>query len=189
LDTLLEQNSPLELAGGVSRLGFLGILRKVDKTFEISPSNRFRATNSKAFMVDLIKPPSLGRTRSKIGHGRDLIATSIEGLQWIAGAPKITQVAIGEDGLPVRLVVPEPRVFALHKLWLSLQPDRSPLKRKRDFRQGSATGQIALEYLDLPFDPDAPVIRDLPQPLRAQIPGLLDRIRTRSRRSAIERGR
>jgi len=179
LDTLLEENLPLQLAGRVSRMGLLGILRKVDKTFDISHQRKFRAVNSKTFMVDLIKPPS--RKRSKIGSGRDLVASSIEGLQWLAAAPKMTQIAIGEDGFPVRLVVPDPRVFALHKLWLSLQSDRSPLKRKRDFRQGSAIGQIAIEYLDLSFeDPGDPVIADLPPPLHAQIPGLLDRIRTRS---------
>ena len=181
LDTLLEQDPPLQLAGRVSRIGLLGILKKVDRTFDISPSNKFRAVNSKAFRVDLITPPS--RQRSKIGIGRDLVASPIEGLQWIASAPKMTQIAIGEDGFPVRLVVPDPRVFALHKLWLSLQPDRNPLKRKRDFRQGGAIGRIAIEYLNLSFeDHGDPMIANLPQPLRAQIPGLLDRIRTRSPR-------
>jgi hypothetical protein len=179
LDTLLEENPPLQIAGRVSRLGLLGILKRVDKTFDISPDRSFRAVNSKSFMVDLIKPPS--RQRSKIGSGRDLVASSIEGLQWLASAPKMTQIAIGEDGFPVRMVVPDPRVFALHKLWLSLRPDRSPLKRKRDFRQGGVIGRIAMEYLDLSFeDAGDPTIANLAAPLRAQIPGLLDRIRSRS---------
>jgi len=182
LDTLLEENPPLQLAGRISKMGFLGILKKVDKTFEISSERSFRAVNSRTFMVDLIKPPA--RKRSKIGSGRDLVASSIEGLQWLATAPKMTQIAIGEDGFPVRLVVPDPRVFALHKLWLSLQPDRSPLKRKRDFRQGGAVGQIALQYLDMSFeDADDPTIANLAPLLRAQIPGLLERIRSRSPRS------
>jgi len=167
------------LAGGVSKLGLLGILKQLDKTFAISADHSFRAVNSKTFMVDLIRPPV--RQRSKLGAGHDLVATPIEGLQWVAAAPKMTQVAIGEDGLPVRFVVPDPRVFALHKLWLSLQPDRSPLKRKRDFRQGSAVGQIAIEYLGLSFDD--PIVNNLPAALTSQIPGLLDRIRTRASHS------
>lgn len=136
-------------------------------------------------MHDLIKPPSKASlpARSKIGSGRDLVASSIEGLQWLAATPNMTQIAIGEDGFPVRLVVPDPRVFALHKLWLSPQPDRSPLKRKRDFRQGSAIGQIAVHYLDMSFEnAEDPMIANLSLPLRARIPGLLERIRTRSPR-------
>ncbi len=187
LDTLLEENPPLQLAGNVSRAGLLGILKRVDRTFDISPERKFRAINSRMFMVDLIKPPA--RKRSKIGSGRDLVASSIEGLQWFAEAPKMTQFAIGEDGFPIRLIVPDPRVFALHKLWLSLQPDRSPLKRKRDFRQGGAVGQIALQYLDLSFEDAAdPTIANLPPPLRAQIPGLLERIRSRSPHGEKPRG-
>ncbi len=179
LDTLLEENPPLQLAGSVSKTGLLGILRRVDRTFDISHERSFRAVNSKTFMVDLIKPPA--RKRSKIGSGRDLVATSIEGLQWLAEAPKMTQIAVGEDGFPVRLIVPDPRVFALHKLWLSVQPNRNPIKRKRDFRQGGAVGQIALEYLDLSFEDAAdPMIANLAPELRAQIPGLLERIRSRS---------
>lgn len=136
-------------------------------------------------MVDLIKPPS--RQRSKISRNSDLVATSIEGLHWLAAAPKMSQIAVGEDGFPVRLVVPDPRVFALHKVWLSLQTDRSPLERKRDFRQGDAVGRIAIEYLDLSFeDAEDPTITNLAQPLRAQIPGLLDRIRSRSPKRRIE---
>lgn len=182
LDTLLEENPPLEIAGTVSRLGLLGILKKVDKTFDISPERRFRAVNSKTFMVDLIKPP-VGK-RSKIGNGRDLVAPAIQGLDWLGAAPKMSQIVIAEDGLPVRFVVPDPRVFALHKLWLSLQPDRSPLKRKRDFRQGGAVGQIAIEYLNLSFeDAHDPTIANLPPLLSAQIAGLLDRIRSRSPRA------
>jgi hypothetical protein len=179
LDTLLEENPPLQLAGSVSKAGLLGILKRVDRTFDISSERSFRAVNSRTFMVDLIKPPA--RKRSKIGRGRDLVASTIEGLQWLADAPKMTQIAIGEDGFPVRFVVPDPRVFALHKLWLSLQTDRSPLKRKRDFRQGGAVGQIALEYLDLSFeDAGDPVIACLAPPLRAQIRDLLERIHSRS---------
>ena len=133
-------------------------------------------------MVDLIKPP-VGKL-SKIGNGRDLVATAIQGLEWLGAAPKMSQIVIAEDGLPVRFVVPDPRVFALHKLWLSLQPARSPLKRKRDFRQGGAVGQIAIQYLNMSFeDRQDPTIANLPPLLSAQIAGLLDRIRSRSPRT------
>jgi hypothetical protein len=87
------------------------------------------------------------------------------------------QVVIADNGFPTRLVVPDPRVFALHKLWLSLQPTRDPIKRKRNFRQGEALAYLALEYLNLRFDD--PALKDLPTELSSIAPGAVDRLRTR----------
>jgi|HubBroStandDraft_6_1064221.scaffolds.fasta_scaffold2110806_1 hypothetical protein len=92
-------------------------------------------------------------------------------------APKMTAIAVAGNGFPVRMVVPDPRVFALHKIWLSLRPDRSPLKRKRDFRQGEAVAQLSLQYLNLSFDD--PALNSLPPDLTQPIPGLLARLRSR----------
>ena len=86
----------------------------------------------------------------------------------------MTQIVIASNGFPVRFVVPEPRVFALHKLWVSLQPTRDPIKRKRDLRQGEAVAQLALDYFNLRFDD--PAIKSLPTELTAMIPGLVERL-------------
>jgi hypothetical protein len=56
-------------------------------------------------------------------------------------------IVIGEDGYPTPLVVPDPRSFALHKLWLSEQPDREPVKKQRDCDQGLAVAQLVIQYL------------------------------------------
>jgi hypothetical protein len=90
----------------------------------------------------------------------------------------MTQNVIADNGFPVRFVVPEPRVFALHKLWVSLQPTRDPIKRKRDFRQAEAVAQLSLDYFNLRFDD--PAIKALPAALTAMIPGLVERLRERS---------
>jgi hypothetical protein len=60
--------------------------------------------------------------------------------QWLISSPKFSQVVIGEDGYPASLVVPDPRAFALHKLWLSEQSDREPVK-------GLAVAQLIIQYL------------------------------------------
>jgi len=42
---------------------------------------------------------------------------------------------------------PDPRAFAIHKAWLSSQPDREPAKKGRDLSQARLTLQLLLEYL------------------------------------------
>jgi hypothetical protein len=177
LDTLLDGGAGLEIAGAVRSTGLLGLLQKVDKTFKLARQRSFRAVNAKGFMVDLIRAPFVDRTRMvSLGRGEDLIAEPLQGLEWLAEAPRMTQIVISENGYPVRFVVPDPCVFALHKIWLSLQPGRDPMKRKRDFRQGEAVAGLAVKYLNLSFD-DAS-IAELPTELTSMKPGLIERLRS-----------
>lgn len=177
LDTAIDISPGLELGERVRTKGFLGLLRSVDKSFRLAGKRSFRAINGKGFMVDLLRPASKGEAASKlpnIGLGRDLLADPVEGLQWLSLIPKLTQIVIAGNGFPLRLVVPDPRVYALHKLWISLRPDRSPIKRKRDFRQGEIVAQLAVEYLNLSFEDAA--MKALPRDLTMAIPGLLGRL-------------
>ena len=131
-------------------------------------------------MVDLIRAPidqAGGLAFTSIGRGDDLVADQLRGLEWLTTLPLMTQIVIAENGFPVRFVVPEPRVFALHKLWVSLQPTRDPIKRKRDLHQAEAVVQLALDYFNLKFDDAA--IKALPAELTAMIPGLVERINER----------
>ncbi len=178
LDTLLDSKAELEIAGEVRSTGLLGLIQKVDRSFRLVRQRSFRAVNSKGFMVDLIRAPfSDQKGATSIGRKADLIAEPLQGLEWLAGASRMTQIVIAENGYPVRFIVPDPRVYALHKLWLSLQPTRDPLKRKRDFRQGEAVASLALEYLNLSFDDDA--INELPPELTSMRTGLIERLRSR----------
>ncbi len=151
LDTLLNTKSEIELAGSVRSGGLLGILQSVDETFKPQRKRSFRAVNAKGFMVDLIRAPidsSDGIALTRIGGGSDLVAEPLHGLEWLTALPLMTQVVIADNGFPVRFVVPEPRLFALHKLWVSLSPTRDPIKRKRDLRQGEAVAQLSLDYFN-----------------------------------------
>jgi hypothetical protein len=188
LDTLLNTKSEMELAGSIRSGGLLGILQDVDATFKPQRKRSFRAVNAKGFMVDLIRAPidsANGLALTSIGSGIDLIAEQLRGLEWLTALPLITQIVIADNGFPVRFVVPEPRVFALHKLWVSLQPTRDPIKRKRDLHQAEAVVQLALDYFNLRFDDEA--IKALPSELTAMIPGLVERIN--DRRSKTQSGK
>ena len=187
LDTSLNTKSEIELAGSVRSAGLLGILQSVDETFKPQRKRSFRAVNAKGFMVDLIRAPidpAGGLALTSIGGGSDLIAEPLRGLEWLTALPLMTQIVIADNGFPVRFIVPEPRVFALHKLWVSLHPTRDPIKRKRDLRQAEAVAQLSLDYFNLRFDDAA--IKALPAELTAMIPGLVERLRERSSKTRGE---
>ena len=71
----------------------------------------------------------------------------------MSNAPAVEAVIIGSDGMPVRARVPDPRAFAVHKAWLSQQPDRDPIKKPRDLAQSQMMVEVLREHLpQYPFD-------------------------------------
>lgn len=58
--------------------------------------------------------------------------------EWLLLGTFVDQVVPCRDGTPARIVAPDPRWFALHKLWLAGQARRNPLKRPKDRKQGMA---------------------------------------------------
>jgi hypothetical protein len=131
-------------------IDLLDILRKADKSFEPAAPGSFRAVNRDGYMVDLIKPESKSLVRRdpvRMGGPGDLKAAEIRSLNWLISSPKFSQVIIGDDGYPVSMVVPDPRAFSIHKIWLSVQPDREAIKKKRDHDQSLAIALLVIKYL------------------------------------------
>jgi hypothetical protein len=148
----------LHAAARIDPGGFLSILQQVDRSFELIRKRSFRAVNRRGYMVDLLKPEPRSAhllEKRRMGANGDLVAAEIQNLQWLVSSPKFNQVVIGDDGYPAVMVTPDPRAFALHKLWLSRQTDREPIKRKRDKEQALAVGLLVLHYLPhLKFTPE-----------------------------------
>jgi hypothetical protein len=147
----------------------LQILRKVDRSFERS-QQKFRAVNRDGYLVDLIRPmrnPPWTADRETIaGDNDDLAAVQIAGLAWLESAPSFEGMVIDERGEPFRIVTTDPRAWAVHKLWLSKQPDREPVRKKRDEAQARAIGRLVAERLpQFPFASDD--MRMLPRELVA----------------------
>ena len=151
LDLLLDSRRSLELiTSEVRREGLIGILRKVDKSFSLIEKQAYRAVNDRGYMVDLIRPipkPPWKKEPDMVGSASDLKAEDIQNLEWLLSAPKLRQIVIGEDGFPARMTVPDPRVFALHKLWLSRQPGRDPLKKPKDRQQAFMVAELVARHL------------------------------------------
>ena len=159
IDLLWDTRPRLKLLGDaeIRTDGLMGILKKADRTFEPVRKRSFRAVNRDGFMVDLIKaaPRSLNaKEPRRWGDEDDLEAAEIRNLQWLVSAPKFNQTVIGDDGFPAPLTVSDPRAFVLHKRWLSEQPDREPLKKRRDHEQARVLAGLVIRYLpDYPFLP------------------------------------
>lgn len=71
------------------------------------------------------------------------------------------QVIGCRDGSPARIVAPDPRWFALHKLWMAAQAKRNPLKRPKDRKQGLALLDAVAEAMphypmDASFEAELP---------------------------------
>lgn len=173
IDLLHDSRRALKLlAPEIRDEGLLGLLKRVDKSFQSTEPSSFRAANKDGFLVDLIQPllrNHAAPARSRIGSDpADLSAIEIQGLQWLESSLKMEAVAIDEKGFPAQLAVPDPRAFALHKLWLSERDDRDPLKRKRDRRQADVVAQLVCGHLPhLRFDD--PALSALPEQLRDRI--------------------
>jgi hypothetical protein len=166
-DLLWDTKQSLLLAAtGVRREGIMGILRRVDRSFVADYG--FNARNDKGYIVDLLCPETDDLTTMKAGA--DLEATPMAGTEWLLAAPQFEQTIIGEDGRPLRIVVPEPRTFALHKLWVSKRDDRDPVKRPRDAAHARVVAELVRIYLRKRF-----LVKEmpwLPNELRARIKDL-----------------
>jgi len=151
MDILWNAQSQLRLKVDFEDTGLLGILKSVDKSFKtVFNANSFRAVNSDAYYVDLIKPtanPPWNKEKNKLAEGDELVAAEIDSQRWIVSSPRVSEVVIGLDGYPAKMVAPDPRAFALHKLWLSQQHDRDPVKKIRDRSQSFAVVELIMQHL------------------------------------------
>jgi hypothetical protein len=111
------------------------MLRAVDPTFTVNMERPFQARNAKAYEVEILVAPSRVATLPRLDQPRPIPLPEQE---WLLNGRPVDHVVISRGGAPARIVAPDPRWFALHKLWMSRQAKRNPLKRPKDLKQGQA---------------------------------------------------
>jgi hypothetical protein len=151
VDLLWNHKSKLKIAtiNDLRDEGLLGILQRTDKSFKIMEKQNFRAVANSGFMVDLIRQtptPPWKIEPDKFFEG-DLVAVDIWNMKWMLGAPKISPPVIAMNGQVFSMTVPDPRAFAMFKLWLSQSDERDAKKKKRDFYQAKAVIHLIQEKL------------------------------------------
>jgi hypothetical protein len=151
LDLLLDARQGIRVVADRYAEGLIGILRAVDKSFALLGPRAFRAANDQGYMVDLITPipaNAAGAHDARIGSiTGDLEPAEIDGLQWLQNSPRVAHTVIDEKGFPLRMVVPDPRSFVVHKLWVSSQSSRDRTKARRDREQALAVAALLNEHL------------------------------------------
>ena len=138
--------------------GLIFILKKADPSFQVLEGEPYRASNSKGYMVDLIKrrPDSLfddkeqGQVRPVL---EDFWAAKIRHMDWLLSSPKFKQTVVGVNGRMAEMITVDPRAFVLFKLYMAQKDDRNPAKKLRDLAQARATFQLIEErFPHLAFD-------------------------------------
>lgn len=126
--------------------GLMALLKKVDKTFTKNSERSFQAVNANGFAVEILRPEE-PREPLLIAENDGINPIHLKGLEYLLSAPWTTEVVISDDHYPLKLRVPDPAVFALHKLWVADQPDRRPGKARRDREQARAVARLIRERL------------------------------------------
>ena len=149
VDLLYDPRKPLALTTEkLDGIGLLGLLRKIDRSFEVVATHPFRAVNQDRFMVDLVIPAEGMHVNRVVGFAEDdLVAVEVPSLQWLLNSPRVEVTVIASDGRPVLMRSPDPRAFAIHKAWLSREPSREPVKKGRDLSQARRVLELLQEHL------------------------------------------
>lgn len=134
------------------------MLKSVDSTFTVNTERTFQARNAKAYEVEILVAPSRAETLGRSDRPKPVPLPEQE---WLLLGQPVDQVVACRDGTPVRIVAPDPRWFALQKLWMSEKGGRNPLKRPKDRRQGiallNAVEEAMPQYpLDASFEAKVP---------------------------------
>lgn len=151
IDLLWNHVTKLSVASieRVKEEGLLGLLKKADSSYEIMGHQQFRAVSKSGYMVDLIRqmPDPPWADEPDRFFEQDLVATDIWNMKWMLGAPRVIQPVVAMDGRVFMMSAPDPRAFAMFKLWLSTAEDREPAKKIRDAEQAIAVIQLIEKHL------------------------------------------
>jgi hypothetical protein len=135
------------------QMSFMGILKKVDKTFERDELDNHTARNASGYEIDLIRrfPPDPEDTSE---HPVQL--TEEEGDLWpvrasmgqkLLSVPRFDQVVVGVNGGMARMRTVHPLHFARIKRQLAKEPARDPRKKAKDVAQADMTQALVEEFL------------------------------------------
>ena len=128
----------------------LGILKRVDKSFEIKRNQLFTAVNSKGFEVDIIRREATDGDPHPLcltDRDDDLYAVQAARAGLLLDGSRFSAMIVSASGHMARISTISPVIFARFKRWLADRPDRDPLKRQRDTLQAVLMEQLVAEYL------------------------------------------
>lgn len=174
VDILVDDRNRLRLlTDGDEQIGLTRLVQKsVDASFQSRGTMDFRLTSDKGYMIEFIRPEQRPNHRRMPGaeplETDDIRPAPIIGLQWLVNAPVIEVVVIDARGFPAPMRCPDPRYWAIHKMWLSLREDRDPQKKIRDKQQADVMMSLIAEKLPQ-FPVDKAFRQGLPKELATHL--------------------
>ena len=121
-------------AVGAAPRTLLDVMKRVDSTYTVNTERSFQVRNASGYEVELLLPRSLAGT---LPRNETVFPVALPEQDWLLPGKRVEHVVCGLDGLPTRVIAPDPRRFALQKLWLANKPSRNPLKKPKDTKQGA----------------------------------------------------
>ncbi len=153
--------APHQAAG--SRASLMSVLKRIDSSFAINKRKPYQAVNDAGYEVELLAAPS---THPLPNNEAFEPMTTLEEQEWLLrGTPVRCVVTTNKPGT-CPLYVPDPRWMAVHKLWLSLKPERNPSKKGKDARQGNVLLDATRYFLRDSYPMDLDFVLELPPELR-----------------------
>ncbi|HEY1427836.1 MAG TPA: GSU2403 family nucleotidyltransferase fold protein [Caulobacteraceae bacterium] len=126
------------------------MLKAVDPTFTVNLERTFQARSARAHEIELVVAPSRAGSVARLDQPKPILLPEQE---WLLLGRPVDRVVICRDSSAARIVAPDPRWFALQKLWLAQKPSRDSLKRPKDRKQGLALlGAVREEMPQYPLD-------------------------------------
>lgn len=152
VDLLWDTRKRVSFATRMKVMGssMVGLLQKVDPTFEIRQDQRYTVVNSKGFEVDIIRreasegdPHPLRLT----DDAEDLWAVQAKITGVLLSGPRFSSMIVSPSGYMARMETISPLTFVKFKRWMAAQADRDPMKTSRDSLQADLVEQLIEEYL------------------------------------------
>lgn len=154
VDFLWDSRKKITLASDsdAAKIGLIGLLKKVDSSFQVLKDYSSRAANSDGYLVDLVKPRPLSlfndhEPQQVFPNEDDFWASKIRDMHWMLSSPKFREVVVGENGRMAEMVTVDPRAFVLQKAWTSQKDERDQIKKKRDIEQAQAVFWLIQKHL------------------------------------------
>ena len=153
--------APHQAAG--SRASLMSVLKRIDSSYAINKRKPYQAVNDAGYEVELLAAPSTHPLPNN--EAFEPMATLVE-QEWLLRGTPVRCVVTTNKPAPCPLYTPDPRWMAVHKLWLSLKPERNPAKKGKDARQGNVLLDATRYFLKESYPMDLDFVLELPPELR-----------------------
>ena len=152
VDMLFDTRKRIAFFTAMKKLdsSLIGVLRKVDRSFEVVEDQLYTARNQDGFEVDIIRRAATGSDPHPLrmsDEEGDFWAVQVSMGERLQSARRMDQVVVATSGDMALMRTIHPLDFARIKLDLSKQAGRDPNKSGKDALQSRIVTELVEEYL------------------------------------------